>query len=311
MAERMKNDDQETLKNSAEKKKLLRRKENIQKLLYSKRQLFANKIGEQVGQPNQPQEVEEEKSETKNKEAPRVKGWMNLSKHTRRRKKNKKKCWICRSSGHFKKTCPYIRCFYCKRLGHVKANCHQKMIEFMYNKAKEDLARKEMKMKQNKEKRENRQEEKEYQLKVLKLRAKDAGCKLERKDEKGDIQVLTYKGKKVGEYIGPGLLGPTLAKIRQNTFNFEQLNVLVEKAAPIKCFNLIKGLSNWCACGKIDMEDNQFRGHVIDHHRGIVMRNSQLNRPPWVDWVEFKNDELYEQFCFTDNNLEDIIINNY
>ena len=73
MAERMKNDDQETLKNSAEKKKLLRRKENIQELLYSKRQLFANKIGEQVGQPNQPQEAEEELSETRNKEAPRAK----------------------------------------------------------------------------------------------------------------------------------------------------------------------------------------------------------------------------------------------
>ena len=66
MAERMKNDDQEALKNSAEKRKLLRRKANIQKLLFSKRQLFANKIGEQVGQSNQPQEVEEEISETKN-----------------------------------------------------------------------------------------------------------------------------------------------------------------------------------------------------------------------------------------------------
>ena len=70
---------------------------------------------------------------------------------------------------------------------------------------------------------------------------------------------------KVGEYIGPGLLGPTLAKILRNTCNFAQLNVLVEKAAPIKCFSLIKGLSNWFAFGKIDMEDNQFRGHVIDH----------------------------------------------
>ena len=51
-----------------------------------------------------------------------------------------------------------------------------------------------MKMKQNKEKRENRQEEKEYQLKVLKLRAKDAGCKLERKDEKGDVKYWHIKG---------------------------------------------------------------------------------------------------------------------
>ena len=51
------------------------------------------------------------------------------------------------------------------------------MNEFIYNRAKEDLQRKEMNMKQNKEKRDNRQEEKEYQLKVLKLRTKDVGCK--------------------------------------------------------------------------------------------------------------------------------------
>ena len=118
-----------------------------------------------------------------------------------------------------------------------------------------------------------------------------------KKEGKGDIQVLIYKGTTAGEYIGPGLLGPTLTKIRQNTFNYEQLNVLVEKATPIKCFNLIKGLSNWCSCGKIDMEDSHFRGHVIYHQRGIVMRNSQLNRLQWVDWVEFKDNELYEQFC--------------
>ena len=60
-----------------------------------------------------------------------------------------------------------------------------------------------------------------------------------------------------------------------------------------------------------DMDENQFRGHVIDHHGGIVMRNSQQNRPPCVDWVKFKDDNLYEQFCFTDNNSDDLIINNY
>ena len=87
---------------------------------------------------------------------------MNLSKHKKRIKKNKKKCWICRSSCHLKKTCPYIRFFYCKRLRHTKDICNQKMIEFIYNKAKKDLTRKEMKKKQNKEKRDNRQEEKEF-----------------------------------------------------------------------------------------------------------------------------------------------------
>jgi hypothetical protein len=48
----------------------------------------------------------------------------------------------------------------------------------------------------------------------------------------------------------------------------------------------------------------------MDHHRGIAMKDSQLNRPPWMDWVDYDNDEVMEQLCFTDENL-DKIINNY
>ena len=66
--------------------------------------------------------------------------------------------------------------------------------------------------------------------KILDLRAKELGAKLENKKEKGDIQVLTWNGKSIGRYTGPGLLGPTLDKFRSNQFELEQINRLLEKA---------------------------------------------------------------------------------
>ena len=121
------------------------------------------------------------------------------------------------------------------------------MIEYIFHRVKEDCARKEMKMQENKEKRKEKQEQKEYEKKILNLRAKELGAKLENKKEKGDIQVLTWNGKSIGRYTGPGLLGPTIDKFRSNRFELEQINRLLEKAVPVRSLNLYKGLSNWCS----------------------------------------------------------------
>ena len=174
----------------------------------------------------------------------------------------------------------------------------------------EDCVRKEMKIQENKEKRKEKQEQKEYEIKILNLRAKELGAKLENKKEKGDIQVLTWNGKSIGRYTGPGLLGPTIDKFRSNRFELEQINRLLEKAVPVKSLNLYKGLSNWCPCGAIDLSAKYFISHCLDHHRGIAMKNSQLNRPPWMDWVEYEDDEIMEMLCFSDNNLDKLINNN-
>ena len=121
---------------------------------------------------------------------------------------------------------------------------------------------------------------------------------------------MQWKGKTIGEYKGPGLIRPILDKFRSNLFDLEQINRLLDKATPVKSLNLYRGLSNWCACGKIDLNSRDYIGHCMDHHRGIAMKDSQLNRPPWMDWVEYDNDEVMEQLCFTDEDL-DKIINNY
>ena len=55
--------------------------------------------------------------------------------------------------------------------------------------------------------------------------------------------------------------------------------MLVERAAPYKVFKIYDGLSHWCPCGANDMDTRTLIGHVKDHHHGIILKNTQLNRP--------------------------------
>ena len=66
------------------------------------------------------------------------------------------------------------------------------------------------------------------------------------KEGKGEVQVLQWKGNTIGEYQGPGLIGPILEKFRRNLFDLDQINRLLEKAGPVKCLNLYRGMSNRC-----------------------------------------------------------------
>lgn len=53
--------------------------------------------------------------------------------------------------------------------------------------------------------------------------------KLEAKPGKWDVQVIIWKGITVAEYIGPGLLGPTIEKFLLNMFDMQQINQLLKK----------------------------------------------------------------------------------
>ena len=65
-------------------------------------------------------------------------------------------------------------------------------------------------MEQNQEKRAVEKEQKEYEQKILKLRSKELNSKFELKEGKGEVQVLQWKGKIIGEYIGPGIIDQSL-----------------------------------------------------------------------------------------------------
>ena len=68
------------LKRSAKKRKINRKKQNIQMILMQKRNLFANQIGEKVEQNNKPQEDEEDIFIEKSEDPRGIKG-LDLSKH--------------------------------------------------------------------------------------------------------------------------------------------------------------------------------------------------------------------------------------
>ena len=58
-------------------------------------------------------------------------------------------------------------------------------------------------------------------------------------------------------------------------------------------------------CGENDLEARNFIGHVKDDHHGVVPKGSQINRPPWFDFIFFGDDELEELFCYTEeDNLD-------
>ena len=244
MAEININEDQNKLKLSSEKRRQTKRKHQIQDHLMQRRNLFANQDMKQYVLIKKLQEVKEDINMKTEYEDPRdIKG-LDLSKHLKKKKKSRKRCWIYRSPTHFKNRYPYIRCFWCHKLDHTKAICYMKMFEYIYHRVKEDFARKKMKMEQNQEKRAEKKEQKEYEQKILKLRSKELNSKLEFKEGKGEVQVLQWKGKTVGEYIVPGIIGPILDKFRHNLFDLEQIHRLVEKATPAKSLNLYSGYSN-------------------------------------------------------------------
>ena len=166
------------------------------------------------------------------------------------------------------------------------------------------MARKQNKMEENQEKRKLKKEQKELEEKILMLRGKELNSKLEPKNGKGELQVLTWKGISIGEYKGPGLLGPTLEKFWESRFDYEQINRLLDKEKKKKSLQLFKGLSNWCSCGEKDMFSIDFIGHCLDHLRGLAPKDSQLNELPWMDWVQYCDDEIMEQLYFTDEELD-------
>ena len=91
---------------------------------------------------------------------------------------------------------------------------------------------------------------------------------------------------------------------RFNLFKWEQMLMLNDKAVPYNILKIYDGLSYRCACGQIDMSARDFITHTKEHHHGVVQKFSQINRPPWFDWIKY-DEEMEEVFCFTnEENLD-------
>ena len=238
-----------------------RRRKIFEERIFKKRLAPAYKVEQKAIQAP----VHEE-SEAKNEEVMKD----DLAKHKHKKKRSKKKCWWCRSPYHFKKQCPKIRCYHCKRLGYMVANCWRKKVDYIFQRMKEDLQRKA----ETREERKNLQKSKErnriLEINIIKKRAQYFEGFLKRTERRGDVYWAKWKEIELGEYNGPKLLSSAIDKIRSGEYNLKYVNILTEKAAPYQNFALNPGLSNWCHCGRIDLEKKDFIAHVKELHKGII-----------------------------------------
>ena len=152
-------------------------------------------------------------------------------------------------------------------------------------------------------------EEIKREIKIFQKRARGLEYGLV-KTEKGEIMAAKWNGKIIGKYTGPGLPGPTQSDIAANKFNWGLMDRLVERTAPYDVFTLYDGFLNYCQCGEIDLSKRDFIGHVKDHHRGLIQKGCQLNKPPWLGWILFIYDEVEEAFCYSDEDLDESILTN-
>ena len=300
------NDDLKELAEQIMKDKLVLRSKKIQEFLHEKRNLTAYQNGQKKIDLYFAHEEKEEM--TKKQEVPAIKGHMDLSKH-RKKYKRGKRCWICKSTKHLKRKCPKNRCFFCDKYGHIKADCFYRKINFIYSKLWEDYQEREKRKRKRFMETKEKKEQKEMEIKVFQKRANELKVQME-KTEKGDVPMLKWKDLTIGEYTGSLHINEVIRKFQLNKYNWQKINLLVERAAPYKNFTIYPGLTNWCSCGEIDLFERDFIGHLKDHHHGVVLRNSQLNRPPWLDLVKYKNDLIEEIICYSEEELDTNLLDN-
>ena len=77
------------------------------------------------------------------------------------------------------------------------------------------------KQEEKEQKRGNKKEQREKEIQIMKLRAQHSECKLKKIRERGEVQYMYWKGKEIGECIGPVFLGPIMHKLRFNLFKWE------------------------------------------------------------------------------------------
>jgi len=65
---------------------------------------------------------------------------------------------------------------------------------------------------------------------------------------------------------------------------------------------LIDGLSNSCSCGKADLDKQDFIKHIKESHKGVALSSSKLNRPPWLDWILYYDDDMELLYCYVDDD---------
>ena len=275
LAGRNRRDEQQDIKKEIIDFKLKLRKEKLEQLINNRRKL-----------PSQPevqmdqQHIEPEVKEVKHEESGKEKGYPNLSKHKSNKPRNsKKKCWICKSDKHFKRNCDQLRCFYCNKKGHIKRDCQKRKINLIFNCLSEIYGK-------------YLEQYKKRHIKIQDYLEKIYSTKYQKE---GKLYKVIWNNTQVGEYFGPGKPTP-FEKLEHDPINYKFIDATLKTATPHEKLKLFDGLSNTCACGKYGLKKIDFLKHVKTFHNGIALPKSNVNRPPWYEWIFFYSDEAEEIF---------------
>ena len=94
-----------------------------------------------------------------------------------------------------------------------------------------------------------KKEQKEMEIKVFQKRANELKVQME-KTEKGDVPMLKWKDLTIGEYTGSLHFNEVIRKFQLNKYNWQKIDLLVERSALYKNFIIYPHLINWCTSGK-------------------------------------------------------------
>ena len=275
MAGRNRKDEQQDFREEKGRYKLQIRKAKLQEIVRSKRNLPSQPKVHMNQHHNEP-EVKEVIPE----ESGKVKGYLDLSKHkSKKPRRSKKKCWICKSDKHFKRNCNKIKCFYCSKKGHIKKDCQKKKMNLIFNGLSEIYGK-------------YIEQYKKRHIKIQDYIDKIYSTKYQRE---GKSYKVIWNNTQVGEYFGPGKPTP-FEKLEHDPINYKFIDATLKTATPYERLKLFDGLSNTCACGVYGLKKKDFLNHVKTIHNGIALPKSYLNRPPWYEWIFFYSDEAEEIF---------------
>ena len=268
------------LRNQFLEERLSKRKSEVQKILMSKRLSLVQKTQEKLDKYLGKEEHEHIQVDLEpnmiqlegNKETIEERGYPNPNLHQRiKKKKSKKKCWICRSFKHLKKSCPYMKCFYCSRYGHTKKECWRRKINYLFNKIMEECKHKEKKL-TTKEKKKEKKKQRNLEMKVIEQRVSFTNEFLKKTQER-EKWWLKWKDVELGEYTGRGNPQTIINKIREHDYKIKSLLVLLKKDTPLNLLTVYDEFSNWCGCGEIDQGKEVFIYHVRQAHKGVIPKN--------------------------------------
>ena len=175
----------------------------------------------------------------------------------------------------------------------MKAQCFMKQIKQIPQWMGKTIKKKEGKKKIKRKKKEERKEMLENQ----KLRAKQ--IEYIKQEEKW---ILQWNEAPIGNFIEPGT--PKLTEgLREDTFQWEPVDVVPKKKIPFYKIQLIDGFGNIYGCNRLDYSRKALIDHIKIAHRGYIPSLNQIYQPPWIIWVVFYDDDTEFLFCQSNQDL--------